>query len=168
MPLTTKITVKIEATDTSALDIGTASHPVSIKKEFTWPSGTGADQADRIWTDQRTLSASATENLDLAGVLANAFGATLTFAEIMAIYVFAASANANNVQVGGHATAAFVNWVANATDIVSVRPGGMLLLVARDATGYAVTPTTGDMLTITNSGAGTSVTYDIVIIGRSA
>jgi len=28
-----------------------------------------------------------------------------------------------------------------------------------------VTPGTGDLLTITNSAAGTSVTYDVIIIG---
>ena len=41
----------------------------------------------------------------------------------------------------------------------------MLLLVAPGAAGYAVTAGTGDILKVANSGAGTGVTYDIVIVG---
>lgn len=33
------------------------------------------------------------------------------------------------------------------------------------ATGYAVTAGTADQLKVANSGAGTGVTYDIVIVG---
>lgn len=168
MALSTKISVRISATQTSAGDLATAQDPLTYLKEFTWASGTGADQADLIFHDQRTLNASANEELDLAASLTDKLGNTLTFVEIMAIMVFAAAANTNNVQVGGSAANGFVNWVANATDIINVRPGGMLLLIARDATGYAVTAGTGDLLKLTNSGAGTSVTYDIILIGRSA
>jgi hypothetical protein len=39
---------------------------------------------------------------------------------------------------------------------------------APDATGYPVTAATGDLVTLTNSAAGTSVTYDVIIIGSSA
>jgi len=38
---------------------------------------------------------------------------------------------------------------------------------AADATTYAVTAGTGDLLKVANSAGGTSVTYDIVIIGSS-
>ena len=36
------------------------------------------------------------------------------------------------------------------------------------ATGATVTTLTGDILLVANSSSGTSVTYDIVIIGTSA
>ena len=168
MPLSTKIVVRIEADLTNALDLNTVTYPLRVKKEYTWASGTGASQADTIWTDTRTLTASSTEDLDLAGTLTNALGTTVTFAEVAAIYIFAADANTNNVQVGGAASNQFINWVANNSDIVNIRPGGMMLLVAPDSTAYAVTAGTGDLLKIANSAGSTSVTYDIVIIGRSA
>ncbi len=50
-------------------------------------------------------------------------------------------------------------------DTVKVKPGGAIALVAPDATGYAVTAGTADQLKVANSAGGTSVTYDIIIIG---
>ena len=126
--------------------------------------GTGLNQAKNHWHDQRTLGASATENLDLSGVLTNLFGELLVFTKIKAIFVFAAVANTNNVEVGGAAANAFL-FLKAAADIVPVRPGGHFLLTAPDANGIAVTAATGDILKVTNSGAGTGVTYDIILIG---
>jgi hypothetical protein len=37
-----------------------------------------------------------------------------------------------------------------------------------DATAYAVTATTADLLKVANSSSGTGVTYDIAVIGTSA
>ena len=167
MPLETRLSLSLTADQTSALDLTTVSAPVSWARQIVFADGTGAGQANRIFTDQRILAASATENLDLAGVLTDAYGATITFARIKAILIGAASGNTNNVVVGGHATAAFINWVSDATDKIVIRPGGLFVLAATDATAYAVTAGTADMLTVANSGAGTSVTYEIVLVGTS-
>ena len=70
--------------------------------------------------------------------------------------------------MGGHATAAFASLFGDSSDKLVVRPGGFIHAFAPDATAYAVTATTADLLTIANSAGGTSVTYDIVIIGTSA
>lgn len=157
--------VLVDALLEETVDIGTVKHSITFGPQNTLTDGTGADQAKQIFTDQRTLAASASENLDMAGVLANAFGTTLTFTKIRAIIIRAASTNTNNVLVGGHATAALVGWVSDATDVVVVRPGGIFVITAPDATGIAVTATTADMLKIANSSSGSSVVYDIVIIG---
>lgn len=128
-------------------------------------NGTSGDQANMIWSSTRTLTASSTENIDLAGSLTDNFGTSITFTKIKGILVKAASGNTNNVLVGGAASNAFVNWVGDATDIVVVRPGGMFMTYANDSTGFAVTASTGDILKVTNSSSGTPVTYDIIIIG---
>lgn len=166
--LQTDILVQLAAHLQSVLDLATVDVPATVRSTYSWPSGTGLDQADLVFTDTRTLTASSTESLDLAGSLVDASGATLTFARVKAILIRAAAGNTNNVNVGGAASNGFVNWVADPTDIVIVRPGGLFLLIAHDATGYAVTASTGDLLKIANSSSGTSVTYDIVIIGCSA
>lgn len=166
--LTTKITINVTTTETATHDTGTPTFTSPQKFEYTWASGTGANQADVLWSDTRTINASSSESLDLAGSLTNAFGATVTFAKVKAIIISAASANTNNVQVGGAGSNDFVNWVANASDIVNVRPGGVFVLVSPDSTSYAVTASTGDILKIANSSSGTSVTYTITIIGTSA
>lgn len=137
------------------------------KTEITLTPGTSSGNADRIFMDTRTLSASSTENLDLAGGLTDPLGATLTFVTIKAIYVKAASANTNNVVVGGAGSNTLLGIFSDATDKIVVKPGGVFMWVA-PATGATVTASTGDILLVANSSSGTSVTYDIVIIGTSA
>lgn len=166
--LTSKLSVELSAKQTSAKDLVTVSAPLDRIFRSQLNNGTAAGQADLIFSDTRTLAASASESLDLAGSLVDALGATLTFARVKCLYVAAAAGNTNDVVIGGAASNAFVNWVADATDKVRVRPGGALLLWAPGATGYPVTAATGDLLQVANSGAGTSVTYDVVIIGASA
>lgn len=168
MGLTATLQISLAATLSKALDLLTAEPPLSYNKTFTITNGTGANQADKMFHDQRTLSASATENLDLAGVLADLFGDTITLARIKALIVYAAPGNTNDVLVGGAAANQWLSWVGDATDVVKVKPGGILVLVAPDATGYVVAGGTADQLKIANSAGSTSVTYDIVIVGASA
>ena len=134
---------------------------------WTVANGTGADQADLVFRDQRTLAATTGEDLDLAGSLTDSFGTTITFARVKMLYVASAAANGDTIAVGGAAANQFINWVANATDIVNVSPGGAFMLFAPGATGYAVTAGTGDLLKIYNAHSAEG-TYDIVIVGASA
>jgi len=166
MSLNSKIVTSIVASLTNPLDLATGTTPLTVDKRINLASGTGSDQADRIFHDRRTITASATDSLDLAGVLTDAFGATLTFVKLKGLYVSAASANTNNVNVTRPAVNG-VPWLLAAGDGVPVLPGGQMLWVAPGA-GVTVTAATGDLIDIVNSGAGTSVTYDIVILGTSA
>lgn len=170
MPLTSRLSVAASAIQTAALDLGTAQAQLSKSYTVDLANGTAAGQADRTFHDTRTLAASATEDLDLAGVLTDAFGTVLTFARIKGLVVSAAAGNSNNVIVGGAASNGFVSWVGGATHTVTLRPGATFVLMAgtADSTGYAVTAATGDLLRIGNSGAGSTVTYDIAVIGCSS
>jgi hypothetical protein len=167
MPLIgTRVAVSLDTIQTNALDLVTGRAPVELLKSISLGSGTGANQADRLFTDRRTLAASASENLDLAGVLSDAFGAALTFSKLKAIIIVADSANTNNVNVSREATNGVPVFLA-AGDGIPVLPGGMFVWVAPGA-GVTVTPATGDLLTVANSAAGTSVTYDVYLLGTSA
>lgn len=168
LALTTRIFLSIVAKQTNPLDLGTPTFDLVKNYTVDLASGTGANAADRIFTDTRTLAASTTETLDLAGSLVDAFGNTITFARIRALGIFASGANTNNVLVGGNASNQFINWVSDPTDIIIVRPGGGFLLYATDTTGYPVTAGTGDLLKVANSAAGTGVDYDVILIGASA
>lgn len=167
MSLSSKIAVNVAATLTGSIDLGSKQATATLAKAISLADGTGANQADKIFQDQRTLAASGTENLDLAGVLVDAFGATITFARIKAVIVTAESANTNDVNVIREGTNGVPLFLA-AGDGIPVRPGGLFAWVAPDATGVAVTAGTGDLLTFTNSAGGTSVTYNVIIIGASA
>ena len=166
MSLTTNVKLSLVATLTAALDLSTPADSLSYTHNVALTSGTSTGKADMLWHDQRTLAASATENLDLAGSLSNAFGATQTFAKIKAVGVFAATGNTNDVQVTRDGTNGVPLFLA-AGDGIAVKPGGAFWWIAPN-TGITVTAATGDLLVVTNSAGTTSVTYDIVVIGTSA
>lgn len=167
MALTTRVALQVTASQSSALDLVTAAAPLDFTFRDALATGTGADQADLVWSDTRTLAASATEDLDLAGVLTGALGSTLTFARVKAVVISAAAGNTNDVQVTTPAANGFPLFLA-ASDGIAVKPGGVVFVFSPGATSYAVTAGTGDLLTVTNSGAGTAVTYSIIVIGASA
>lgn len=167
MTLQTRIKVDVGATLTTALDLATASAPVSLTRALTMLDGVAAREADRIWHDRRTIAASGTDDLDLAGALTDALGAAFTLARVRALLVAADKANTNNLVIG-NATNALASLFGAGTHTLTVRPGGLFLVTAPDAAGYVVTAGTGDQLRIANSGAGTGVTYDIVVVGASA
>lgn len=160
------VTVSVAGTLLNTASIGTSGYNINYPKTLDYANGTGASMANMVWTDTRTLAASATESLDLAGSLSNAFGSIVTFTAIKGIIISASSGNTNNVIVGGAASNAFINWVGDATDTVIIQPAGTFCLMTSKAGGYPVTASTGDILKITNSSSGSSVTYDIILLGN--
>lgn len=170
MTLQSRISVSVTANQSETLDLGSRSSAMTQTYKATLTSGTGAGQADLVFHDKRTLAASATENLDLAGVLTDPLGTALTFARIKAIIVNAAAGNTNDVIVGGDVTNTFFGSFADETDAVRIRPGGVFAMVCgeADATGYPVAAGTGDLLKFTNGAGSTSVEYQVTLIGASA
>lgn len=163
--LTGKINLDIAMLLAAALDVGSASYSANYGANYAFTNGTGANQANAIFTDTRTLAASASEDLDLAGALVDAFGATLTFDKVKALIIKADAANTNDVLVGGAASAQAAAFFGDASDVVKVKPGGTLALIAPDATGYDITATSADLLKIANSSSGSGVGYTIIIVG---
>lgn len=157
------LAIRLNATLSKALDLDTPIDPLSLTLDRTLGNGTGQGQVSQMFHDQRTLTASATENLDLAAALTNAFGVTLTFATIKFVLVRAATTNTNDVQ--------FTRGSSNGVPLFMAAGGGIALgpgdwfLWSNNTTGKTVTAGTGDILTVTNSAGGTSVVYDIVIVG---
>ena len=166
--LSSRVAVSVTAQLKDGATIGEVTHDIAFGMANAMTNGTGANQANQAYAARRTIPASSNESLDLSGGLENAFGVALTFAAIKAIVITAAAANTNDVVVGGAASNGFISWVGDATDTVKVKPGGMLVIAAPNAAGFDVDAGTADLLKIANSGAGTGVTYDIVIIGVAA
>ncbi|MFB8772103.1 hypothetical protein [Streptomyces broussonetiae] len=169
MPLSSSLALSAFAEQTSALDLGSAKAPFRLQRSVSLGSGTGAGQADLVWSDRRTIAASGTEDLDLAGSLVDAFGATVTFVRIKGLFIAASADNTNDVVIGGDASSAWATLL-NAAGTITLRPGAACGFLAGDAddTGYAVTAGTGDLLQVANSGGSTGVDYDILIVGASA
>lgn len=167
MALDTDLLVRAICTETSALDLVTASAPIAFTARTRLATGTGANQADKVFQDTRTLSASGTEDLDVSGSLTTPLGGSFVIARIKALIVTAAAGNTNNVNITRPASNGVPLFLA-ASDGIPVKPGGTFVWIAPDVTGIAVTAATGDLITVTNSSSGTSVTYSVIIIGASA
>lgn len=166
MALDTKLYLELVANYTGTSDLTTPSAPIAVKRQINLSSGAGANAADLVWADTRTVAASATDSLDLAGTLGGLLGGTVTFARIKGLIVAAAAANTNNVLITRPASNAVP--LLSAAGNIPVKPGGVFCWFDPSAAGVVVTAGTGDLIDFVNSAAGTSVTYDVVIIGAAS
>lgn len=164
MTLSTRINAAIAFTQTGAPDLGQSKAELALSIAKTLTNGTGNSAADLAFSDSRTLASNTSEDLDLAGSLVDAFGATITATEIVAVLIESDSANTTNLTVGA-ATAEWQGFFGAAGDTSVVKPGGFLFAFA--PAGWAVSAGTADDLKIANA-SGASATYRIAIIGRSA
>lgn len=130
--------------------------------------GSGANSANQIWSDQRTLSASASENLDFSGSLTNCYGQTVAFTIIKFIYIRNRSTT-GNMLIGASASNQWGTMFSGTSPALQIRQGGFFINCCTDATGWAVTAggttPTGDVLKVLNQDSGASLTYDIVLVG---
>lgn len=162
-----KVTTAITGVQTNAKDKTTPQIDLVEKIEYAFDDGTGADQAQVIFSDTRTLAGSTNESLDLAGGLSHELGGSITFTAAKVLIVKAADGNTGNLRVGAGVTNAFQGWFGASAIGCLVPPGGMLVLVDPGATAEAVTAATGDLLRIENLG-GSSNSYDIYIAGEGS
>ncbi len=169
MAVSSSLSMAATVSQTKTLDLTTVADPLMFRRAVNLTDGTTAGKADKVFHDRRTLAASATEDLDLAGSLLDVFGAVINLVRVKGLFISAAAANENNVIIGNAASNGWATLL-NATGTLILRPGASIGAMAgpADATAYAVTAGTGDLLTVANSGAGSAVTYDIVIVGASA
>ena len=164
-----RIQLKIDGKLTNPLDLSTPIDTFSKSYSFSFTDGAGLNQSGPWFHDTRTLAGTATENLDLSGVLVGSFGNTLSWVRIKAFLIIHKTPGASAALEVGGVTNQFVNWIASntiATDLprTVIRPGGAQLFVAPDATGYPVTGGTADLLKINNLAAG-SIDYDVFVCG---
>lgn len=165
MTLTVKASISGTLTTTGDLSEVTAKL-VNALAEISYAQGSAAAQADKVFADTRTLAASTTEDLDLAGSLVGIDGAAFAPAKVKAILITADAANTNDVHVGGDANG-LAGLFGALPDFLVIKPGGAFMWAAPSG-GLTVTAGTGDILQVANSGSGTGVTYSIVIVGASA
>jgi hypothetical protein len=161
-----QVVIKVTGTlaNTATGTLATATDVLNVDYTQNFGAGTGAGLANVIYRAQRTLSAAGTEDLDLSGTaLTDGLGTAVALTKLKAIIVHAAAGNTNNVKVGGGNTT--VPIFGDVSDLVSVKPGGTLVLTDPSAGGITVTNSSADLLTITNSAGTTGVTYDLILIG---
>lgn len=161
------LSAQITGVQAGAADLGALEFSPNLAFVKAITNGTGANQADLLFADTRTIAASGSEDLDLAGSLADVFGATITMVEVLAILITADAGNTNNVVIGD--SSAPVPLFGGTNPTLAIKPGGMFMIVAPNAAGqFAVGAGSTDKLKVANSGGTTGVTYSIIVVGRSA
>lgn len=141
------------------------------KRSFT--QGTGDNQIDEMFKDQRDLTTGANDDLDLAGGITNQFGQTVTFTKIKSIFIsnlgklvatVPTPTSGEDLDVGNGGGNSF-NDLFNGVDasVFTVLSGGILLATG-PIEGWDVTAGTADILRIANPGANT-IRYNIILKG---
>lgn len=172
MPLSSTVRVRVAASQTGSNDFGGPAFSPEMETAINLANGTGPNQADLLFVDERTVAASTNDDIDLNGVLSQAIGGSFTAAEIVAIVIINApksgTANLSSLTIGG-GTNPFLGFLSGTTPAIGpIGPGGHLSIGSPGATGLGtVTAATADILRIAN-GAGGPATYQIALIGRTA
>lgn len=130
-------------------------------------SGTGSGNCDIEHLLQYTLAASANTTLDLRGGLTDRFGNTLEFVSVKGIWIKASASNVNNVNFKPAAAFSFLAGFGAAAHQFSIPPGGVFM-VTHPAAGWAPGAAASDDIYFENSAAGSSVVFDLHIIGSTA
>lgn len=174
MSLSTTIAVKVSATRSDTLDIGTQKALHELETALGWASGTAVSQADEIFSDSRDITAAAFENFDLTSLSQlDAAGATIrtvSFAVVKLVWIKNIS-TAGYIKVGGgtnngsaaNAWALAGGMFATDASIISIPFGGGTLWY--EPTGVAVSNGTADTLSI--GAIGATQTVSVIIIGES-
>lgn len=163
------VNIRVPELDTSTL-IGSRPTRADHIFEFIakYANGTGASKIGAAYSAR--LSLSSAQNIDLSSSLTTWDGSTVSFPILMGVFVKNLSTTSGETaQIGGGSdgagTAAVINWVAAAADIVNVGPSGFFALWD-PIDGYAVTNSTADILRI--EAAAGSPNVDVLIVGRAS
>lgn len=172
MPLSASVRLRLAASQTGSSDYGGPAFSPALEAVMNLANGTGANQADLLFVDERSVAASTNDDIDLAGVLTGAFGATITAAEVVGVLVINAprdgAANVSSLTIGA-GTNPFLGFVGGTTPTIGpIGPGGFFFIGCPSATGIGtVTAGTGDILRVSNGAGGTAV-WQLAILARSA
>ena len=129
--------------------------------DWTHTSGTNVNQMGSIILDTYTLTNSETRTIDLDNIT-DGFGDTIDFQVVRFMALVCPTSNVDAVEMGNALTNQFSTWAGATNHTVKCRPGGMLLYVAPDQSGYLV----GDNgnLRLKNTGTNNAA-YDLYIGG---
>jgi hypothetical protein len=160
-----RITLQATFNYVNALDLANVTDALAQVFAFTFASGVGADQANALWHDRRTVAPGVTDLLDLAGGIVDAFGTTLTLTRVKALLVKAAAANESDLQVAQTGSGGAPLFLVPGGG-VNLPPGAAVALVVPDANGISVTAGVADLITVSNPGSpGSPAVYDIIVAG---
>ena len=158
MALTAQIALSILAHETSSGDLSRTLRATPANYALTLTDGTGANQAQVVWSDSRTATTS-NDDLNLASLADTRDGAAVVvaFTQVKLVYVRNTHATAS-LRIGGMVgLGAFAGLPL--TVYMTLPPGGGYLFSTPSAAGVVA----GTARFAAETG---SCTYDIVLIGE--
>lgn len=128
-------------TVTYGTDQGLISHTVNFSE------GTGASAVEDIGTLILTLTGGS-DSIDLNADLENPSGTAPAFDGIKVFTLYAPSTNAGSVTI---TTSSTNQWDAAIDGTIVLKPGTSIQLISSNATAYAVTASTADLLGVSGT-----------------
>ena len=154
----------------NASQTGSGDYSGHVRADFeiaeVWESGTGANQAARLYYDERTLAASTGEDLDLT-TITDAYGVALGLTEVRALCIQAAAANGAAIEVKPSSSNGWTALLKDASDILQI-PAGCSAQFILGPDGSAPVSGSSKSLNISNTSGSDSGTYTLLILGASA
>lgn len=145
------------ATNVRSLSSGTFSPAMTFRSSVFG----AAAFADVVYAAEFDIAASGTQTFDLVGgSVSGFFGESLAAARLKGVGVqHKTTSLASSIKFGGGSAPVFgANFITP-----NLAKGGFFLMATPDATGWATTATTADILTITNNDSGTGHTASVVL-----
>ncbi len=134
----------------------------------TLTNGTGgAGTANLLYALQTTIAGGGNTTITLDSGITDFFGTSIVMVRVKVIFIALTTATTATSVLVGNGTNPFINWVGSGAHTVRIRNGGFLCLACQDATAYAVTASTGDVLKILNEDGVNTATLQIAIIGAT-
>lgn len=161
--LTGKTNIVIDLKNIKALDLNEVLDELGIDTGFKWTYGTGANQAQVLFHDKRTIAQAASETLDLyaSGTLKDAFGDALTMEAIKFLYIKNTSVDLTVSVFGGAALDLLI--MGGTTDSQELPPGGWLAWACPTPAGI-VTTTNKNLKLAVSAGSGSAI-IEVVALG---
>jgi hypothetical protein len=167
MALTTTISMRAAASITKLIGDQTMALPPGLSLGVSLASGTGLNQADKVYYAKPQIAGSATLSLDFSGgTLKDPFGDAFTIVKLKVVVISCEAALCPNTINVLRPTAGVPLFLA-ASDGLAIPSGGFFAWAGPSLAAIAVTATTADLLDLVNTAAGT-VEPEIFIIGTSA
>lgn len=163
--LTTRVQVNVNATLADTVGLQSAQADLAVAETLALASGTGLNQADKIYSNTYAIATAGTQSIDVSAALTDALGGTFVPVKVKLVLIVSNSANTTNLTLFGDANSLPILNTAATT--VTLPPGGIFLLANPSLAGIAVTAGTGDIIKIVNA-AGATANVKVVIVGTSA
>ena len=173
--LTFSNTESLTWTYTNAQDLSTPEDKKTLPRTpINLTDGTGANKANRIWHDKRTLANATSETIDMFDLAISGgaagedhLGQAVQFAKIKFIRIQNLNTTAGNkLLIGGEGSAAAWNSPFNASDTAKNEIGaGGVWEMGSPVDGFTVTDVSNHLLKVDNPGSA-SIDYEIIIVGE--